>query len=64
MKKILSIILLLTIFSCSSKKDDPLVIPPNFAEMPDLNNPEKPPLEPTNQEDVSRLKELLLKSED
>jgi hypothetical protein len=64
MKKILSIILFFTLFSCSSKKDDPLVIPPNFSEMPDLNNPEKPPLEPTNQEDVSRLKELLLKSED
>ena len=64
MKKILSLILLFAVFSCSSKKDDPLIIPPNFAEMPDLNNPEKPPLEPTNQEDVSRLKELLLKSED
>jgi len=64
MKKILSLILLFTLFSCSSKKDDPLIIPPNFAEMPDLNNPEKAPIEPTNQEDVTHLKELLLKNED
>ncbi len=64
MKKLLSIILLLTLFSCSSKKDDPLIIPPNFTEMPDPNNPEKTPVEFSGQEDVTRLKELLLKSED
>lgn len=64
MKKILSIIFIFTLFSCSSKKEDPLIIPPNFSEIPDPNNPEKLPIEPTNEEDVGRLKELLLKSED
>jgi hypothetical protein len=64
MKKLLSILVILLAFSCSSKeKDDPLILPPNFAEMPDLNNPEKPKLE-NNQEDVERLRELLLKSEE
>ncbi len=64
MKKFLSLIFLIIIFSCSSKKDDPLIIPPNFTEMPDINNPEKPPIEASEQEDVEKLKELLLKSED
>lgn len=49
--------------SCAKKKDDPLTIPPNFAEMPDLNNIEKP--NPQQQsEDVEKLKALLLKSDE
>ncbi len=51
------------LFSCAKKKDDPLIIPPNFAEMPDPNNPEKLSLQ-QSEENVSKLKELLLKSEE
>jgi hypothetical protein len=36
-------------------------MPPNFAEMPDPNNPEKPTTE-QSEESVARLKELLLQS--
>lgn len=64
MKKFLYLAFLLIAFACSSKKDeDPLILPPNFAEMPDLENPEKPSVEKKD-EDVARLKDLLLKSAD
>lgn len=65
MKKFLSaLILILFAVSCSSKNnDDPLIIPPNFAEMPDQNKPEQPTPE-QKEENVTRLKELLLKSDE
>ena len=65
MKKFLSVIILIFLtISCSSKKgDDPLIIPPNFAEMPDKNKPEQPTPE-QKEENVVRLKELLLKSDE
>ena len=50
-------------FSCAKDKDDPLIMPPNFAEMPDPNNPEKPTAE-QSEESVARLKELLLQSDE
>ena len=63
MKKIFIITLVLLLSSCLSKKaDDPLIVPPNFADMPDVNNPEKP-TEEQKDESVARLKELLLKSD-
>lgn len=63
MKKIITLSLLLLLCSCLTKKaDDPLIIPPNFAEMPDVNNPEKP-TEEQKSENVERLKDLLLKSD-
>ncbi len=64
MKKILSLIFILAVFSCSSKPEDPLILPPHFAQMPDLNNPETPPTElEIQEENVENLKELLLKSD-
>jgi hypothetical protein len=48
--------------SCAGKKDDPLIVPPNFSEMPDPNNPEKPTVA-SEEANVARLKELLLKSD-
>ncbi len=61
-----SAILLLTIFlitSCGNKTpDDPLIIPPNFSEIPDPNNPEKLN-EQQKDSDIAKLKDLLLKSE-
>jgi hypothetical protein len=52
----------LLISSCSSHKiDDPLIIPPNFDEMPDLKNPDNTKPKSSDQ-DVEELRELLLKS--
>jgi hypothetical protein len=64
MKKIYCLILVLLAISCSSKsEEDPLILPPNFAEMPDLKNPEQPSKQ-QKEEDIARLKELLLKSDE
>lgn len=63
MKKLLILMLFCGITACSSTKDDPLIIPPNFAEMPDPKNPQAAP-EKSDEEKVARLKELLLKSEE
>lgn len=63
MKKIIIFSLIFLACSCASKKDDPLIIPPNFAEMPDPNNPEKPTAA-GEEANVARLKELLLKSDE
>jgi hypothetical protein len=56
--------LLFLVCSCKSeKKDDLLIVPPNFAELPDSNNPE--PLSPKEKEEnVAKLKELLLKNDE
>lgn len=63
MKKIIFLSLILASFSCSSnKKDDPLIVPPAFNEVPDPNSPEKPNPQ-TQDQNVQRLKELLLKSD-
>jgi ABC-type oligopeptide transport system substrate-binding subunit len=51
------------ITSCTTKVvDDPLIVPPNFAELPDPKNPEKQS-DQQKDADVARLKDLLLKSE-
>ncbi len=61
MKKLI-LILGLIVMSCSSNhKDDPLIVPPDFNEVPDLNNPEK--TDDQQGADVEKLKDLLLKSE-
>jgi predicted small lipoprotein YifL len=64
MKKILFLTLALFVFSCSKGKDDPLILPPNFADAPDPNKPEEQPSEKQREENVAKLKELLLKSEE
>ena len=64
MKKYLLICILFIIgFSCDKKPEDPLILPPNFTEEPDLNNLENTKKN-TNKEDLSKLKDLLLKSEE
>lgn len=53
------------LFSCSKGKDDPLILPPNFEEMPDLNNLEKPSqniIEEKQEQEVEKLKKFLFKS--
>ena len=52
----------LIIASCAKNKiDDPLIVPPNFSEMPDLKNPEKTTPK-SSEKDMQELKELLLKN--
>lgn len=63
MKIFFALILTFLLCSCLSKKvDDPLIVPPNFAEMPDLKNPAKENVEQKDQ-NVARLKELLLQND-
>ena len=63
MKKLILIFAIFAIASCSSNRpDDPLIVPPNFAEMPDANEHEKPS-EKQKEADIAKLKDLLLKSE-
>lgn len=62
MKKYYFLLLIIVISSCAKKNDDPLIIPPNFSELPDLKLSEKPSKQ--NPEDVSRVKELLLYEND
>ncbi|MES2960842.1 MAG: hypothetical protein V4694_00470 [Pseudomonadota bacterium] len=64
MKKIFCLIAILLVSSCiNNAKDDPLIVPPNFAEVPDVNHPEQPTNE-QKEESVAKLKELLLKSDE
>ncbi len=64
MKKFYYLILVFLAISCAAKKsEDPLILPPNFAEMPDLNNPEKPTKQQA-EENISKLKDLLLKGDE
>ncbi|MBL6665206.1 MAG: hypothetical protein ISQ34_05115 [Rickettsiales bacterium] len=60
------LIIIVSLFSCSSKKDESIIIPPSFAEIPDIENPEKisdKKLKEQQEKDVARLKELLLQSD-
>jgi hypothetical protein len=61
MKNLILILIFFAAFSCAKKKDDALIIPPSFNEIPDPKNPEKNS-QPSNDEDLQRLKELLLDS--
>lgn len=64
--RIIILLIVLGLFSCSSKEDEPIIVPLNFAEIPDLKNPEKISKSETKKQkekDVARLKELLLQSD-
>lgn len=51
---------LLTLSSCvNTKPDTPIIIPPNFAEMPDINEKDEPK-QRAKEEDIEKLKELLI----
>jgi hypothetical protein len=64
MKKFCYLILVFLAISCSSKtKENPLILPPNFAEIPDLTKPQEPSKN-QNQENIAKLKELLLKNDE
>ena len=66
LKLFLTIITLsVTSFSCSKKKEDPLIIPPNFNELPHENDDEysqeKNPV--SNQAEIEKLKKMLQESD-
>jgi hypothetical protein len=51
------------VFCCDKTPEDPLIIPPKFNEHPDVNNPQNDK-KTKSQEDISKLKDPLLKSEE
>lgn len=60
--KISFLLYLMLVISCSTEKEDPLIIPPNFNDIPDINNPEK--IDKLNPgEDVKKIKDLLLNNQ-
>ena len=65
MKKFYCLAALFLAISCSSSntKEDPLILPPNFAQMPDLTKTQ-PPTKEDSQQSIAKLKELLLKSDE
>lgn len=61
MKKLILLLFITSfVFSCSKKTDDLLIIPPNFAEMPDESSNEN--VKEENEKDIEKLREILLKS--
>lgn len=60
---ILLISLLFFLNSCSTKNDNPLIIPPEFNDQPDPNNPEKN-IPKNNSNELEKIKNLLLKTEE
>lgn len=66
MKRNILLILIIFLVSCSSKKDEPIIIPPSFAKLPDPDKPEKispKVLKKQQEKDIAKLKELLLQSD-
>jgi len=60
--KISFLLYIMLVISCSTEREDPLIIPPNFNDIPDINNPEKiDKLNPS--EDVKKIKDLLLNNQ-
>ena len=53
------------LFSCSNYDKNPLVIPPNFNELPDLNSNENKKTQENvgNQENIDKLKKMLQESD-
>ena len=52
-------------FSCSASDKNPLVIPPKFSELPDLNSIETKKTQENvgNQENIDKLKKMLQESD-
>ena len=53
-------------FSCSNSDKNPLVIPPKFSELPDLNSIETQKNQENvgNQENIDKLKKMLQESDE
>ncbi|MBM3590178.1 MAG: hypothetical protein FJX30_02225 [Alphaproteobacteria bacterium] len=64
MKKTLFLIFLIYTSSCAGIDKNPLIIPPNYSEIPQTQNiPQKDKENIGNQEKIDRLKEILQKND-
>ena len=64
MKKTLFLIFLIYTSSCVGIDKNPLIIPPNYSEIPQTQNiPQKDKENIGNQEKIDRLKEILQKND-
>jgi hypothetical protein len=65
MKYLILFSIAVALFSCSVGDKNPLVIPPKFSELPDLNSiePKKAQENVGNQENIDKLKKMLQESD-
>ncbi len=65
MKYLILFFIAFPLFSCSSSDKNPLVIPPKFSELPDLNSIETKKTQENvgNQENIDKLKKMLQESD-
>ena len=66
MKYLILFFIAVTSFSCSAGDKNPLVIPPKFSELPDLNSVETKKTQENvgNQENIDKLKKMLQESDE
>ena len=66
MKYLILFFIAVTLFSCSVGDKNPLVIPPKFSELPDLNSIETKKTQENvgNQENIDKLKKMLQESDE
>ena len=66
MKYLILFYIAVTLFSCSVGDKNPLVIPPKFSELPDLNSIETKKTQENvgNQENIDKLKKMLQESDE
>jgi hypothetical protein len=65
MKYLIFFFVVSSLFSCSGSDKNPLVIPPKFSELPDLNSVETKKTQENvgNQENIDKLKKMLQESD-
>jgi hypothetical protein len=66
MKYLTLFLIAISLFSCSGGDKNPLIIPPKFAELPDLNSVETKKTQENvgNQENIDKLKKMLQESDE
>ena len=66
MKYLILLLIATSLLSCSEGDKNPLVIPPKFAELPDLNSVETKKIQENvgNQENIDKLKKMLQESDE
>jgi hypothetical protein len=66
MKYLALFLISISLFSCSGGDKNPLIIPPKFTELPDLNSVETKKTQENvgNQENIDKLKKMLQESDE
>jgi hypothetical protein len=66
MKYLVLFLITIFLFSCSGGDKNPLIIPPKFTELPDLNSVETKKTQENvgNQENIDKLKKMLQESDE